>query len=71
MKLFDFKVNQKGRVIRIEDNPVAAKLMEFGILPGANFHVLSKASFQGPIFIRIGNNRIALRKEEASVIFAE
>ena len=71
MKLTDFEINQKGKITGIEDNPVAAKLMEYGILPGAHFSILNKASFNGPIFIRIGKNRIALRRAEASAIFAE
>ncbi|MBI3133594.1 MAG: ferrous iron transport protein A [Bacteroidetes bacterium] len=71
MKLTDFEVNKKGIITEILDNPVASKLMEYGILPGASFYVLNKASFNGPIFIRVGSNRIVLRRTEAAAVIVE
>jgi Fe2+ transport system protein FeoA len=71
VKLTDFDVKKKGVITEIVDSPVAGKLMEFGILPGASFIVLNKASFNGPIFIQVGANRVVLRRDEASAIIVE
>lgn len=71
MKLTEFEINKKGVITEILDNPVASKLMEYGILPGATFFVLNKASFNGPIFIQVGSNRIVLRRTEAASILVE
>lgn len=71
MKLSDFAVNKKGVIVEILDNPVAAKLVEFGIMPGAIFFIVNKASFNGPIFIQVGSNRLALRRTEAASILVE
>jgi Fe2+ transport system protein FeoA len=71
VKLSDFAVNKQGVILEIMDSPVATKLMEYGILPGATFFVLNKAAFRGPVFIQVGSNRIVLRRSEASAILVE
>ncbi len=71
IRLSDFKIKQMGVIKRILDNPIAAKLLEYGILPGAQFCILNKAPFNGPIFIQIDTNRIALRRNEAEFIIVE
>jgi len=45
-----------------------SKLMEYGIIPGAELVVLNKAPFNGPIYVSIGSQKIAIRKDEASFI---
>ena len=71
LSLCDLKVEKKGVIKYIQENPVSAKLAEFGILPGTKFSILNKAPFYGPIFILIENNRIALRRKEAAFIIVE
>ncbi len=71
LRLSDFKKRQKGVVKHIVENHISTKLVEFGILPGVQFLVLNKAPFNGPIFIQIDNNRIALRRKEAAFIIVE
>jgi ferrous iron transport protein A len=71
LRLCDMKVEKKGIVKYIRENPVANKLAEFGILPGTTFSILNKAPFRGPIFILVENNRIALRRKEAAFIIVE
>jgi Fe2+ transport system protein FeoA len=71
VKLSEFAINKQGVIVEIMDNPVAAKLVEFGIMPGAHFYIVNKASFDGPIFIQVGSNRLALRQSEASAILVE
>ena len=71
VKLSNFKVQKNGIIKRVVENHLSAKLFEFGILPGAHFSVLNRAPFNGPIFIMIDNNRIALRRNEADFIIVE
>lgn len=68
MKLTDFAIGKSGVVIEVLDNPVAHKLAEFGIIPGAQIKLLNKASFNGPLFIQIGMIKLALRASEATSI---
>ncbi|NOQ74161.1 MAG: ferrous iron transport protein A [Crocinitomix sp.] len=71
LRLCDLKVKKMGVIKYIQENPVAAKLAEFGLLPGTKISILNKAPFEGPIFILVDNNRIALRKKEAAFIIIE
>lgn len=71
MRLSDFKTKQLGVIKEIMENHLSAKLIEFGILPGVQFSIINKAPFNGPIFIQIDNNRIALRRKEAAFIIVE
>lgn len=71
MRLCDFKPNEFGVIKEVMENHLSAKLIEFGILPGVPFSIINKAPFNGPIFIQIDNNRIALRRKEAAFIIAE
>lgn len=71
MNLTEYTLNKPGVIKEILENAVSAKLFEFGILPGTSFSIVTKASFNGPIFIQVGTSRIALRKEEALAILVE
>ncbi len=71
LRLSDFKKEQMGVIKHVLDNPIASKLIEFGIIPGVQFSILNKAPFNGPIFIQVENNRIALRRKEAAFIIVE
>ena len=71
IRLSDFKIKQIGVIKQVLDNHIAAKLFEYGIVPGVQFSILNKAPFKGPIFIQIDNNRIALRRSEAAFIMVE
>ena len=71
MNLTEYTLNKPGVIKEILENAVSIKLFEFGILPGASFFIVNKASFNGPIFIQVGASQIALRKEEALAILVE
>lgn len=71
LRLSDFKTKQIGVIKHVLENHISTKLVEFGILPGVEVSILNKAPFNGPIFIQIDNNRIALRKKEAAFIIVE
>ncbi|WP_066759041.1 FeoA family protein [Crocinitomix algicola] len=71
MRLSDLKSNEFGVIKEVLEHHLSAKLIEFGVIPGAQFAILNKAPFKGPIFIEIDNNRIALRRKEAAFIIVE
>jgi len=60
----DLNIGQKAI---IEHNADTA-LQELGFIPGEHVVILAKASFGGPIAIRVGDSVFALRAEEANSI---
>ncbi|MDA9066374.1 ferrous iron transport protein A [Flavobacteriales bacterium] len=71
MKLSNCQNNTQYTVKEVIECDFDCKLMEYGIIPGANVLVLNKAPFNGPLYLSIGTQRIAIRKEEASYIVLE
>lgn len=50
---------------------VALRIMEMGIIPGTELHVIRSAPFEFPIEVKIRGNLLALRESEASCILLE
>lgn len=71
LKLTEYQVLKSGIIKEVLDNQLSAKLAEFGFLPGAAFSILNKAPFNGPLFVQIENNRVALRRKEAAFILVD
>lgn len=58
-----------ARVFRMEGSgPVAKRLMEMGIVPGAPVSVVRAAPLGDPIEIRVRGYHLALRRSEARTI---
>ncbi|MGV6862460.1 MAG: FeoA family protein [Putridiphycobacter sp.] len=70
-RLTDIKIHKKGVIKFVEDNPLIAKMFEFGLLPGTPITVMNKAPFFGPISILVDDSIIALREKEARFILME
>jgi len=68
VKLSECNTSYKGEILEVLESDFDSKLMEYGIIPGAELVVLNKAPFNGPIFVSIGSQKIAIRKDEASFI---
>jgi len=68
VKLSECHTSFVGVIQEVLESDFDSKLMEYGLIPGANIRVINKAPFHGPIFISIGSQKIAIRKEEASFI---
>ena len=60
-----------ARIFQIADCPYRARLSEMGVLPGEQIMILHKAPLSGPIAVKIGNQMLALRREEARLITVE
>ncbi|MBD3638910.1 MAG: ferrous iron transport protein A [Crocinitomicaceae bacterium] len=71
MKLSTLEKYFTGTIIEILEGSFSAKLFEFGILPGASFTLIGKAPFNGPVYIKVDDSLIALRKSEADCILVK
>lgn len=58
-----------ARVLAVNgEGPVARRLMEMGVVPGAPVRVVKSAPLGDPLEIRVRGYRLALRRNEASTI---
>ena len=62
-------INECARIDTLSEHPANAPLMELGCLPGSEIQMLRRTSFGGPVYLKINGIFIALRKEEANLIF--
>jgi len=66
--LAKYPLNQSGYILAIDKVISFEDYFEFGIYPGAQFEILHKAPFNGPISLKIDENILAIRKKEALLI---
>lgn len=58
-----------ARVVAVGgEGPVARRLMEMGVVPGAPVRVIKAAPLGDPLEIRVRNYHLALRRSEARTI---
>lgn len=53
----------------IETDKLPLKLIEMGCLPGNNISLIQKAPFNDPLYLKIDESHLAIRKETAQRIF--
>lgn len=73
-KLFTLNLVPLGVVAQISHVAECAyrcRLSEMGVFPGVVVKVVHKAPLSGPIAIKVGNQMLALRREEARLITVE
>ncbi|SFV75634.1 FeoA family protein [hydrothermal vent metagenome] len=71
-KLSDLKEGQKAIIKEIGDiGELKQRLYELGIICKEPLEIVRVAPFGDPIQIRVENNNIAIRKEEAKKILVE
>lgn len=62
-------VGASARVVAVEGSgPVARRLMEMGVVPGAPVCVIKTAPLGDPLEVRVRNYHLALRRTEAQTI---
>lgn len=71
MKLSQIQNLFTGTIISVLDGALTDKLFEFGVVPGAKLTLIRKAPFNGPVYIKVENNLIALRRSEADSILVQ
>ena len=53
----------------IETDKLPLKLIEMGCLPGNEIFLIQKAPFNDPLYLKIDESHLAIRKETAQHIF--
>lgn len=71
MKLSQIENLFTGTVIKVLESAFTGNLFEFGIVPGAKLTLIRKAPFNGPVYIKVEDNLIALRRSEADCILVQ
>lgn len=62
-------IGAKARVVSVNGNsPVARRLLEMGVVPGAPVRVIKTAPLGDPIEVRVRGYNLALRRTEAQTI---
>lgn len=70
--LAKLKIGATARILEVSgDNQVSRRLLEMGVVPGANVRLVKSAPFGDPLEIRVHNSHLAIRKSEAESIFVE
>ena len=69
--LNQFKVGELGKIAAIQaETDLKQRLAALGLRKGCLVHVLRKASFGGPLHVRVGTTELILRLNEAKRIVA-
>lgn len=71
MKLSELTYGQAATVQRVDDEYLALKLFEMGLLPGERVVLENIAPFGDPIAVKVGEYKMCLRVEDAAHIVVE
>ncbi len=71
MTLNQLEKSQKALIISINTNNVPLKLIEMGCLPGNIVEVLQIAPLSDPIYIKVNDSFLSIRKDLAKEIEVE
>lgn len=64
--LAELSVGSRGRVLRVTgDDEISLRLLEMGLTPGVDVHMLGKAPFGDPLEFEIRGYHLSVRKSEA------
>jgi Fe2+ transport system protein FeoA len=64
-----FAPGERGRILRIDASPsVTRRLMELGLVPGADVEFVRAAPLGDPLEVAIGGLHLSLRRSEAARI---
>ncbi len=61
-------LGSSGIVAQFTNNQIGSKLLAMGVLPGNKIEVVREAPFGGGVIVKVDNNFLALRKQEAACI---
>ena len=68
-KLLELPMGAKAQVSALEGSPeLRVGLMQIGIVPGVQISVARSAPFGGPLDVRVGGARLAIRRAAAAEI---
>ncbi len=64
----DLLVGEKGIIQDVSFNKVPLKLLEMGCIPGKEVELIQIAPLKDPLYIRVNDSHLAIRKEVAQLI---
>ncbi len=67
-QLSQMKPGIPGFVVQFTNEQIGCKLLAMGVFPGSRIEVVRKAPFGGGLFLKIDQNYLALRQQEAACI---
>lgn len=71
MDLSKLKQGEKGRLKSFTDPEISLKLIELGLVPGAELVFVRQAPLGDPIVIYCSGSLVSLRREEAKTVLIE
>jgi ferrous iron transport protein A len=71
ISLDTLQLGQSGYIQHIDTDFLPLKLIEMGCLPGNAIVLIQKAPFNDPLYIKIDDSFLAIRKETAQHIFVQ
>lgn len=69
--LVHLRKGEKGRIVAINPGESALRLMEIGLVVGAEVELLALSPFGDPIAIKLDDFSVSLRKEDAGQVEIE
>ncbi|MEN7546372.1 FeoA family protein [Rapidithrix thailandica] len=69
--LSELQEGESSKVSGFVDQEIAVKLLEMGLLPGCSIKLLRTAPFGCPLYLKVNQNYLALRRKEAANIILE
>lgn len=67
-QLSQMKPGKTGFVSAFTNEQIGCKLLAMGVFPGSQIQVVRVAPFGGGLFLKIDDNYLALRQQEAACI---
>ena len=68
--LYDLNINKSAKVKSLKTNDeFSNRLSEMGLILGSFVRVVKKSPFGGPVQIKLNDYYIAIRKEDAQLIY--
>ena len=69
-KLYELEPDLIGTIIKLDSaHNSKLRLAEMGVMPGVDIRMIKKSPFGGPVQVKINNNYLTLRKEDALLIY--
>ncbi len=67
--LYSLNNNTIAKISHFDDSKFNLRLAEMGVIPGTKVRLVKKAPFGGPVQVKINDNYLILRKEDANRIY--
>lgn len=72
VSLAELEIGHGGTVARVDgDDALGVRLMEMGVLPGAELRVVGAAPLGDPIELELRGYRLSVRRGEAERVFVD